>query len=178
MAEITDLVHAAGQSATLMIAAAFGCQFEGQVPFGRVMALVQNSMDARPDEIALADTIGITVPTAVADLFGRLRPLGISLRAHFHNTRNAGYANVVAALETEVQLLDASAGSIGGRPFAPRATGNIGTEDLAYLLEGMRVRHGIDGQAVAALDPWPTMVLGHVVPATLGKTDPFPPEPQ
>ena len=124
----------------------------------------------------MADTIGVGTPGQVADLFGRLRAAapGVRMRGHFHNTRNTGYANAYAALLAGVTVLDSSAGGIGGCPFAPRATGNIATEDLLYLLDGLGLPHGIDGGAVAALDPWLADVLGHAVPGQLGKTDAWP----
>ena len=111
-----------------------------------MLDIAKRLADAGPVELALADTIGVGVPGQVLDLFGALRnSLGnLPLRAHFHNTRNTGIANAFAALTVGVETLDASIGGIGGCPFAPKATGNIATEDLIYMLDRMRIRHDGD----------------------------------
>ena len=181
-AEVSAMARAAGRRATVMIATAFGCPFEGAVDPARVEDIARQVLRSGPAEIGLADTIGVGTPRQVMDLFGRVRaavaasPSGRpAMRAHFHNTRNTGYANAYAALLAGAAVLDSSAGGIGGCPFAPRATGNVATEDLLYLLDGLRVRHGVSREAVAALDPWLADVLGHAVPGQLGKTDAWPP---
>ncbi len=168
---VVGIARAAGRRVTVTIAAAFGCPFEGPVAPDTVAALAREVMADGPDEIALADTIGVGVPSQVLDLFGRLRAMApeLTLRAHFHNTRNTGYANAYAALLAGVRVLDASVGGVGGCPFAPRATGNIATEDLVYLLDGLGVASGVDGPAVAALEEWLEERLGHPVPGQLGK---------
>ncbi len=118
----------------MTVSAAFGCPFEGEIAVERVVEVAQRVAEARPFEIALADTIGVGVPTQVTELVSRVREAvpGIPLRCHFHNTRNTGFANAFAALQAGVRTLDASLGGIGGCPFAPAATGNIATEDLLY----------------------------------------------
>ena len=175
--EAAALIHAAGRIPTLTIAVAFGCPFEGAMDPAHVAGLVARAADAGPAEIGLADTIGVGTPRQVADLFGRAAAAapGVMLRGHFHNTRNTGYANAHAALLAGARVLDSSAGGIGGCPFAPRATGNIATEDLLFMLDGLGVLHGMDRARVAALDPWLADKLGHAVPGLLGKTDPWPP---
>ena len=117
------------------------------------------------------------MPTQVRALVTALRELDadVPLRAHFHNTRNTGYANAVAALEAGVHTLDASIGGIGGCPFAPQATGNIATEDLTYLLHGMGVHTGLDLPALASTGTWIGGRLGIATPALLGRTATFPP---
>ncbi|HXI97089.1 MAG TPA: hydroxymethylglutaryl-CoA lyase, partial [Candidatus Acidoferrum sp.] len=127
---------------TVTLSVAFGCPFEGPVPPDRVLQIVEHLMAVPPDEICLADTIGVGVPSQVKELVRRARSLGATVGAHFHNTRNTGYANAVAALDEGAVSLDASVGGAGGCPFAPKATGNIATEDLAYLLRGMGVETG------------------------------------
>lgn len=181
-AEVAALARAAGRRTAVVIVTAFGCPFEGAIDPARVEGIAARALEADPDEIALADTIGVGTPGQVMDLFGRTHAAVSAsktgrarLRAHFHNTRNTGYANAYAALMAGVTVLDSSAGGVGGCPFAPRATGNIATEDLLFMLDGLGVRHGIDRGAVAALDPWLAGVLGHAVPGQLGKTDPWPP---
>ena len=144
--EIARAAHAAGIRAQVTISAAFGCPFEGEVPPERVVALAERLAAGEPDEIAIADTIGVAVPTQVTELVGALRAAlpGMKLRAHFHNTRNTGLANAYAAVEAGVRALDASCGGIGGCPFAPAATGNIPTEDLIYMLHRMGIETGVD----------------------------------
>nr|BFE78265.1 hypothetical protein GCM10020093_008660 [Planobispora longispora] len=134
---------------TLTVAASFGCPFEGEVDPARVADLVRRCPGAQ--EVALADTIGVGVPAGVRRLAEAVgEATAAPLRFHFHNTRNTGYANAVAALEAGAAALDASAGGIGGCPFAPAATGNIATEDLLYLLHRSGVRTGADLPGVLA----------------------------
>jgi isopropylmalate/homocitrate/citramalate synthase len=139
---------------TITISVAFGCPFEGRVDPGLVAALVESLGDSA--EIVLADTIGVATPRQVRALVDRTRARGV----HLHNTRNTGYANVVAAFEAGATLFDASCGGLGGCPYAPRATGNIATEDLVYLLEGDGVETGIDSGALIATSEWLEGVLG------------------
>ncbi|MPY84102.1 MAG: hydroxymethylglutaryl-CoA lyase [Actinophytocola sp.] len=173
--EIAGLARDAGVPATVTIAAAFGCPFEGAVSAGHVRELVRRVADAGPAEIVLADTIGAGVPTQVTELVRKSREVtDIPLRFHFHNTRNTGYANATAAVLAGVSTLDASCGGIGGCPFAPSATGNVATEDLEYLLAGMGVHTGFDAGAVARTGDWIGTQLGKTVPALLGRAGPFP----
>ncbi len=138
---------------TLTISVAFGCPFEGRVDPAAVEELAGRFPTA---EIVLADTIGVATPRQVRELVERTGAPGV----HLHNTRNTGYANAIAALEGGATLLDASCGGLGGCPFAPRATGNIATEDLVYLLEGEGVQTGIDLDALVATSEWLEGVLG------------------
>jgi hydroxymethylglutaryl-CoA lyase len=167
----------AGVRRTVTIAAAFGCPFEGEVPVARVVEVAHEALDADPDELAIADTIGVGVPRQVHELAGALHPIvgDIPLRIHLHNTRNTGYANAIAAVEAGFSVLDASVGGIGGCPFAPAATGNIASEDLAYLLEREGHDLGMDQQLLAAAGTWIGEQLGVRVPALLGRAGPFPP---
>ncbi|HEX6254880.1 MAG TPA: hydroxymethylglutaryl-CoA lyase [Euzebyales bacterium] len=166
----------AGVRTSVTLSASFGCPFEGEVDPGRVAAIAARVADSGPDEIALADTIGVAVPPQVTDLIGRVteRVGGTDLRCHFHNTRNTGFANVVAALDAGVGALDASVGGIGGCPFAPAATGNIATEDLIYLLDRMGVVHGLHLTDVSAVAEWVGEQLGTTVPGLLSRAGPFP----
>ncbi|MBB2944431.1 hydroxymethylglutaryl-CoA lyase [Actinoplanes lutulentus] len=172
---VADRARDAGFFVTLTVAAAFGCPFTGPVSVDRVRSIVE---DAGPvDEICLADTIGVGVPVQVSELADAVRPVapGAPLRAHFHNTRNTGYANAMAAVASGFTALDASIGGIGGCPFAPAATGNIATEDLAYLLRQSRVPSGVDVAAAAAAGLWIGAELGLAqVPAQLGRAGDFP----
>ncbi|MFO0453566.1 MAG: hydroxymethylglutaryl-CoA lyase, partial [Pseudomonadota bacterium] len=137
--DIAKSAHVAGVRPQVTISAAFGCPFEGEVAAERVVEIATRVAEGRPYEIALADTIGVGVPSQVTDLLGRVREAvpGMRLRCHFHNTRNTGIANAYAAVAAGATALDASIGGIGGCPFAPAATGNIPTEDLLYMLERM-----------------------------------------
>ena len=159
---------------TVTVSVAFGCPFEGQVPPERVLSIVERLMAIPPDEISLADTIGVGVPSQVKELVGGAMRLGATVGAHFHNTRNTGYANAVAALEEGVVSLDASVGGAGGCPFAPKATGNIATEDLAYLLRGMGVETGIDLDALIGVSGWLSAQLGKELPGMVARAGDFP----
>src|SRR6266498_5238439 len=138
---------------TLTISVAFGCPFEGRVDPGVVADIAGRFSRA---EIVLADTIGVATPREVRALVERTRAPGV----HFHNTRNTGYANAVAALEAGATLFDASCGGLGGCPYAPRATGNIATEDLVYLFTGDGIETGVDLDALVATSEWLEGVLG------------------
>ena len=159
---------------TVTISVAFGCPFEGPVPVSRVLDLVERLIAVPPDEICLADTIGVGVPAQVKALVRGARDLGATVGAHFHNTRNTGYANAETALECGVVSLDASVGGAGGCPFAPKATGNIATEDLAYLLRGMGVDTGIDLDALIDVSHWLGRQLGKDLPGMVARAGDFP----
>jgi hydroxymethylglutaryl-CoA lyase/(R)-citramalyl-CoA lyase len=158
---------------TVTLSVAFGCPFEGPVPPDRVLQIVEHLMAVPPDEICLADTIGVGVPSQVKELVRRARSLGATVGAHFHNTRNTGYANAVAALEEGAVSLDASVGGAGGCPFAPKATGNIATEDLAYLLRGMGVETGIDLDSLIETSRWLGAQLGKELPGMVARAGDF-----
>jgi len=174
--DIAAAARAAGVRVQITLSAAFGCPFEGEVPVARVLEVAQRVAESEPDEICLADTVGVGVPAQVTELVGRLRALlpQLPLRCHFHNTRNTGYANAFAALEAGVSTLDASLGGIGGCPFAPAATGNIASEDLLYLLQRSGVETGISLPAMIETAAWLEQQLGHRVPGLLSKAGPFP----
>jgi hydroxymethylglutaryl-CoA lyase len=175
-AEIAAAAHAAGIRPQVTISAAFGCPFEGEVRVERVVEIAKRVAEARPYEIALADTIGVGVPSQVTELVARVREAvpGMRLRCHFHNTRNTGIANAYAAVEAGVSTLDASIGGIGGCPFAPAATGNIPTEDLLYMLQRMGIDTGVDLEALIATGRWLQDRLGRNVPGLLVKAGSFP----
>ena len=168
---------AAGIRPTLTISASFGCPYEGEVPARRVVDIVRRAAAAGAAEVALADSIGAGVPTDVTERLTAAREVldGAALRAHFHNTRNTGLANAYAAVQAGVDALDASLGGIGGCPFAPNATGNIPTEDLAYLLERMGIDTGLDLDRLTEIVPWIEEKLGKRVPGLLSKAGVFPP---
>ena len=164
-----------GIRATVTIGVAFGCPFEGAVDPGRVADLAARLAPAGPEEIAVADTIGVGVPRQVRDLVRRLEPLGVPVGIHLHNTRNSGFANALAALEAGVTVFDASVGGIGGCPFAPRATGNIATEDLVYLFHGEGVQTGIDLDGLIVVAQWLESQLGRELEGQVYKAGTFAP---
>lgn len=145
---------------TAVIATAFGCTIQGEVPEGRVVEVAGQLAEAGAAEVGIADTIGYANPTQVKRVVGKVRAeIGeLPTSAHFHDTRGTGLANVVAAIEVGVRRFDASLGGLGGCPFAPGATGNINTEDCAYMLESMGMKTGIDIEALLVLrekiEPW------------------------
>ena len=166
---------AAGLFTTLTLSVVFGCPFEGEVSESRVLELVARAADSGVDEIALGDTIGVGVPSQVRSFTAGIRALtSIPLRYHFHNTRNTGFANAFAAVLDGVTVLDSSAGGIGGCPFAPKATGNIATDDLVYLLSRMGYETGIDLDALLPTATYLSDQLGHQVPALLPRAGVFP----
>ncbi|WP_433219469.1 hydroxymethylglutaryl-CoA lyase [Dactylosporangium sp. CS-047395] len=166
--------HELGMRATLTVGASWGCPFEGVVDAGKVLDIVGAVPDV--DEVCLADTIGVATPGRVTALIGAVRDeTALPIRCHFHNTRNSGYANAYAALAAGAVALDASSGGIGGCPFAPRATGNIATEDLAWALEQDGYETGLSVQGLLRATELVEQRLGRQVPALLGRTDPFPP---
>ena len=159
---------------TVTLSVAFGSPFDGPVPAKRVLEIVEHLMAVPPDEVCLADTIGVGVPAQVRELVRGASSLGATVGAHFHNTRNTGYANALAALEEGVVSLDASVGGAGGCPFAPKATGNIATEDLVYLLRGMGVDTGIDIEAVIQTSQWLGRQLGKELPSMVARAGDYP----
>lgn len=165
-----------GIAVGLTIGAAFGCPFEGEVPVARLMQVVEACMEHDPFELALADTIGVATPRDVTERVGAVRAAfpEARLRLHLHNTRNTGIANAWAGIEAGVQSLDASLGGVGGCPFAPRATGNIATEDLVYMLDRSGVDTGVDLDKAIAAAEWLEARLGKTVPGMVMKAGGFP----
>jgi isopropylmalate/homocitrate/citramalate synthase len=155
--------------ATVTISCSFGCPFEGRVDPGVVAHLAARF--AERAEVVLADTIGVATPSAVRSLVELARADGF----HGHNTRNTGYANCLAALEGGAQVLDASIGGLGGCPFSPRATGNVATEDLVYLLDGEGVESGIDLDALVGVSSWLEGVLGRRLEGYVYRAGAWPP---
>lgn len=174
--KIAAQAKAAGIRANIMVSSAFGCPFEGEVAPERVLEIVRRVAEAEPVELALADSIGVAVPSQVRDLLGRVAETvpGVPLRCHLHNTRNTGLANAQAAVEAGVASLDASIGGIGGCPFAPAATGNIPTDDLVYMLERSGIETGVSLAKIIETSLWLEKQLGRGVPAMLPKAGIFP----
>lgn len=179
--EVADLVAAtargAGSSSTMTIAVAFGCPYEGQVGLEAVAPLVARAHAAGFDELAFADTIGVGVPAQVAQLaaMARAQAPGTALRFHFHNTRNTGYANALAALTAGADALDAAVGGFGGCAFAPGSSGNIATDELVYVLGADALAPSVDLDALVATGVWLAGALGRDAPSSLPRVPAFPP---
>lgn len=174
--ELAGTIRQAGKQASITISTAFGCPFEGEVPTGRVAEIAGRAAETGADEIAIADTIGVGVPTDVAARVAGVRDaIGqTTLRIHLHDTRHTGIANAWAAVEAGVGVLDASLGGIGGCPFAPNATGNIATEDLLYLLDRANVEHGWSLPASVSVVPWIEEQLGKPASGMVARAGLFP----
>jgi isopropylmalate/homocitrate/citramalate synthase len=172
---IVRRAHADGIRATVTIGVAFGCPFEGAVDPGYVIELAGRLAAAGSDEIVFADTVGVGVPRQARALVSEGAKLGVPVGVHLHNTRNTGFANALAALEAGAAVFDASVGGIGGCPFAPRATGNIGTEDLLYLFAGEGVETGIDLGALIGVAEWLEGRLGRQLPGQVYRAGAFAP---
>jgi hydroxymethylglutaryl-CoA lyase len=175
-ARIVTLARAAGRSAQVTIATAFGCPLEGAVNPAHVVAMARALAQTGPVEIALADTIGVAVPAEVTALVTAVRAAvaPLPIRVHFHDTRNTGLANVWAAVEAGAATVDASLGGLGGCPFAPGAAGNVGTEDVAYLLGRSGIETGLDLAKLIAAAQWLSSVMGKALPASVSRAGPFP----
>ena len=161
---------------SMTVSVAFGCPFEGEVPEARVLEIVKAAAELKVAEIALADTIGVADPWLVRRRVEATRKLigDIPLRLHFHDTRNTGLANAFAGVEAGVDILDASVGGLGGCPFSPNATGNIGTEDLVYMLERAGYSTGYDLDAMIGIGRWISDLLGKAPTASVTRAGPFP----
>jgi isopropylmalate/homocitrate/citramalate synthase len=157
------------------ISVAFGCPFEGAVDPAAVLALVEGASELSADEVVLADTIGVAVPRQVRHLVAEAAKRAPRVGIHLHNTRNTGFACAYAALEAGATVFEASVGGLGGCPFAPRATGNIATEDLVYLLHGEGVETGVDLDELIGVSEWLERVLGRELPGQVYRAGTFAP---
>ena len=171
---IVERARSDGVRCAVTISVAFGCPFEGKVAESRVLELAERVAGARPDVLLLADTIGVATPEPVRRLVAGAAGLGMTVGGHFHNTRSTGYANALAALEAGATVLDSSVGGLGGCPFAPKATGNIATEDLVYLLHGEGIDTSIDLDALIAVSQWLEELLGRQLEGLVYRAGPFP----
>ncbi len=172
-ARLVERARLDGVRVSITLSAAFGDPFEGKVEPGHVLDVASEVAASIPDEIVLADTIGVGVPSQVRNLVEGVATHGITVGCHFHDTRNTGIANAAAAVESGATVLDASVGGTGGCPFAPRATGNIATEDLIYLLHGMGYETGIDLDALIEVASWLAQQLDKELPGQLYKAGNF-----
>jgi hydroxymethylglutaryl-CoA lyase len=165
-----------GPPITLTVSVAFGCPFEGEVGEEQVAAIVREAAALNIPEVVLADTIGVADPWTVRRRVEAARKAApdARLRLHFHDTRNTGLANAFAGVEAGVDVLDASCGGLGGCPFAPNATGNVGTEDLVYMLERAGFETGYDLDRLVETAQWVSGLLGKAPAASVSRAGGFP----
>jgi hydroxymethylglutaryl-CoA lyase len=158
------------------VSTCFGCPYEGPVPPHRVVDVARRLIELGCDEVSIGDTIGVAVPTQVAEVIGRLREAvpPARLAVHFHDTRGTALANVLVALQEGALVVDSAAGGLGGCPYAPGASGNLATEDLVYMLDGMGVSSGVDIGAVAEASRALASRLGRTLPSRYLQAGPPP----
>jgi hydroxymethylglutaryl-CoA lyase len=174
IAGIVALAHERGATCQVIVATAYGCPYEGDVPVSRVVGAVDRAVVGGADSICFGDTTGMATPTRVTRLVGetRSRQPDVPLGLHFHNTRGTGLANVLAALELGVTDFDASVGGLGGCPYAPGATGNVCTEDLVHMVEDMGIGTGIDLEALLDAARLAEELVGHTLPSQVLRAGP------
>ena len=174
---VAPQIQSAGPALSVVIAASFGCPFEGDVPLSNVVDIARRAVDLGASDLSLADTIGAGVPTQITERLHAVKAAvgdDITLGCHLHNTRNTGFANAAAAALAGVNYLDASIGGIGGCPFAPRATGNVATEDLCFMLRNMGFETGIDLDALIDVAIWAETFFDAPLPGQVMKAGLFP----
>ena len=174
--EISEDAKASGIRTNVLIACSFGCPYEGEVDPEHIAVIAEKVLEGNPDIIGLADSVGVAVPNQIKETFSLVKELApkLPLRTHLHNTRNTGLANAAAAIDAGVTIIDSSTGGIGGCPFAPKATGNIPTDDLLYMLNRSGVETGVDLNHVVENSEWLESKLGRAVPAMVPKAGIFP----
>jgi hydroxymethylglutaryl-CoA lyase len=174
--EVVRLARQEGRRGQITISTAFGCPFDGEVDPQRVVDMAKIAAAANPVEVAIADTIGVAAPRDVADLVARVKAAiaPLPVRVHFHNTRNTGLANVWAAVNAGASTVDASLGGLGGCPFAPRATGNVPTEDVIYMLERSGYHTGLNVDRVIETVEWLSGEMRRELPGMLSRAGNFP----
>jgi hydroxymethylglutaryl-CoA lyase len=174
--ELVPLAKAAGLTVQITVSVSFGCPYEGEVDSQHVLDIAKRLAELQPRELALADTIGVAVPLQVQHLFERVHAFApaMTLRGHFHNTRNTALANILAAYHTGVRVFDTSVGGIGGCPFAPKASGNVATEDVVYALERNGIQTGLSLPGLIETSHWLQEKLGHPLPSAVARAGIFP----
>ena len=174
IAQIIDSAHRSGARCQVIVSTAWGCPFEGDVPVERVLRVAGRAVADGADSVSFGDTTGMATPGRVTALVGAFRSAypDIPLNLHFHNTRGAGLANVLTALQLGVADFDASVGGLGGCPYAPGATGNIATEELIYLTEDMGIATGIDLEAMIAAAADAEEIVGRTLPSQVLRAGP------
>jgi hydroxymethylglutaryl-CoA lyase len=174
--ELVPIAKAAGLTVQITISVSFGCPYEGEVVSLSVLDIAKRLAELQPRELALADTIGVAVPMQVQHLFERVHAFApaMALRGHFHNTRNTALANILAAYQVGVRIFDSSIGGIGGCPFAPKASGNVATEDVVYALERSGIQTGLSLADLIDTAQWLQQKLNHPLPSAVARAGIFP----
>ncbi|MEU4557278.1 hydroxymethylglutaryl-CoA lyase [Actinoplanes sp. NPDC023936] len=168
IAGLIPLVHDAGATLEVIVATSFGCPFEGDIDPARVAGIVARVRADGADRIAFGDTTGMATPRRVRDLLSEVRPDLL----HFHNTRGTGLANILTALELGVTEFDASAGGLGGCPYAPGASGNVATEEVVYMLHDMGIDTGIDLEQLIKAAELAEEIVGRPLPSGVLRAGP------
>ncbi|HTT49993.1 MAG TPA: hydroxymethylglutaryl-CoA lyase [Streptosporangiaceae bacterium] len=174
IAAIIDEAHRRGATCQVVVATAWGCPYQGDLPAGRVLGVASRAVADGADSISFGDTTGMATPRRVTELVGgfRARHPEVPLNLHFHNTRGTGLANVLAALELGVDDFDASVGGLGGCPYAPGASGNIATEELVHMVEDMGVGTGVDLAAMIGAAEEAERIVGRQLPSQVLRAGP------
>lgn len=169
-----DIANVAQKEKILMrgyLSTVFGCPYEGKMSEVKVLRCIERMFKLGVHEVSLSDTIGVATPKQVSSLLKKVdSQFGVKkIALHFHDTRGTALANVVAGLDQGVRTYDASSGGAGGCPYAKGASGNIATEDLVYMLEGMGHSTGVDIQKLIETSKWLEKRLGHALPSKVAK---------
>ena len=174
--EIIRLAKEHGRSVQATISVAFGCPFDGEIAPSRVADIARRVAAAAPREIAIADTIGVGVPSQVKAVMAAVKAAapGMPIRLHFHDTRNTAVANAWAGVEAGATTIDASIAGIGGCPFAPNATGNVATEDVQYMLQRSGIETGLSLDGLIETAKWLTLKMGRTLPGLVSRAGGFP----
>jgi hydroxymethylglutaryl-CoA lyase len=167
-----------GLGAQVTIAGSFGCPYEGEVPEDHVLGLAVAMAEAGADEVAFADTIGVAVPAQVGSMIAKARRMlgnDFPIRVHLHDTRGMAPANAWAAYQEGCRTFDSALGGLGGCPFAPKAAGNLATEEIIYLFERAGIGTGLDLAAAIETNHWLAERMGKALPSRVGRAGDFEP---
>ena len=165
--EVVPIARAAGLGCRAYVSTVFGCPYEGDVDPARVVSLTGALRDLGIDQISLGDTIGVANPAQVEDVLGKIlvsNPVE-ALAVHFHDTQGTALANCLVAMQMGITTIDASAGGLGGCPYAPGASGNLATEDVVAMLHAMGVKTGIDLDKLVDASRTAATFVGHELPS-------------
>lgn len=174
IAEVIDLAHASGARAQVIVATAFGCPYEGEIPESQVVGHALRALELGADSVCFGDTTGMGSPPRVQRVVGGVREQApeATVALHLHDTRGTGIANLVAGLQMGIQHFDASVGGLGGCPYAPGASGNVASEEVVYVLQEMGVETGVDLEALLEVGRLAESIVGRQLPSRLLRAGP------